>query len=73
MFSGYFPLNHYTGFTFPQLLNVIEKLAEVHAIGSAMIMKNKDELLKQPLFQIPQCSVSFMQNFLNPLYRDFSR
>ena len=40
---GYFPLNHCNGLSLPQLLTAVEKLAEFHAVGSAMIANQEEE------------------------------
>ncbi len=36
--SGHFPLSHYSGMNLSQLLSVAEKVAEFHAVGSAMML-----------------------------------
>ncbi len=41
--SGFLPLSHYSGMNLAQVLTVAEKVAEFHAVGSAMLMNNNGE------------------------------
>lgn len=72
--EGFFPLNHSNGFNLPQLLVVIEKLAEFHAIGSAIFLSDEsNSIFHQGLAKLANLSSGLSPGQHDKLFQDFTR
>ena len=74
IFTGFFPLNHYGGLNSSQLLTVVERLAEFHAIGSALLLKEETTAKKFKRQHAKNCDNSAkLYESLFPQFRDFAK
>ncbi len=62
---GFYPLNHYGGFNVAQLVSVAEKVAEFHAVGSAMLMRGESDGEEDVTSQFKGAE---KQDFFNSVY-----